>query len=127
MDVGKRSSMRMLPSLPALFFALSGAAAEPTSQLPPGFLIEEVARGLTGAVALAVAPDGRVFICEQTGALRLVRDGRLLAEPFLTLEVDSAWERGLIGVALDPRFPERPFVYLNHVVPRPHPHHRISR
>jgi glucose/arabinose dehydrogenase len=84
-------------------------------------------QGLTGAVAMAVAPDGRVFVCEQTGALRVIRKDQLLPEPFLSVKVDSQWERGLIGVALDPLFPERPYVYVNYVPPDPYPHHRISR
>ena len=73
--------------------------------LPPGFSSDRVATGITGATAMAVAPDGRVFVCEQTGTLRVVKDGTLLREPFVTVDVDSTWERGLIGVALDPRFP----------------------
>ena len=67
-----------------------------------------IATGITGATAMAVAPDGRVFVCEQTGALRIVKNDVLLPEPFVTVKVDSFWERGLIGVALDPGFPKRP-------------------
>src|SRR5438128_2512369 len=49
--------------------------------LPPGFKAEVVATGLTGATALEIAADGRIFLCEQTGALRVVKNGKLLAEP----------------------------------------------
>src|SRR5262245_60062131 len=59
------------------------------AELPDGFSESVVATGLDGATALAVAPDGRVFVCEQAGALRVVRDDRLLPEPFVTLPVDS--------------------------------------
>ena len=76
------------------------------ADLPEGFAEEVVATGITGATAMAVAPDGRVFVCEQTGALRIVKDDVLLPEPFVTVKVDSSWERGLIGVALDPGFSE---------------------
>src|SRR5262249_23044998 len=62
-----------------------------------------------------------------TGALRVVKDDKLLENAFMTLKVDSAWERGLIGVALDPDFPGRPFVYLCYVTGEPYPHHRVSR
>jgi putative heme-binding domain-containing protein len=96
-------------------------------QLPPGFGVRLVADGLTGATALEVAPDGRVFVCEQTGALRVVRDDTLLPEPFVTLPVDSTWERGLIGVTLDPKFPAQPYVYVCYVTHEPYPHHRVSR
>ncbi len=96
-------------------------------QLPPGFAMEKVVGGLTATTALAVAPDGRVFVCEQTGSLRVVKDGRLLPAPFATLSVDSQWERGLIGVTLDPNFASNGFVYVTYVSPDPHPHHRVSR
>ena len=98
-----------------------------SAELPEGFSEEIVATGLTGAVAMAASPDGRVFVCEQTGALRVVKDGVLLEKPFVTLKVDSSWERGLIGVALAPGFPKEPYVYLCYVSPDPYPHHRVSR
>jgi glucose/arabinose dehydrogenase len=95
--------------------------------LPPGFKAVPVATGLTGATALEVLPDGRVFVSEQTGTLRVVKDGRLLPQPFVRLAVDSTWERGLLGVTVDPQFPQRPFVYVCYIPPEPYPHHRISR
>jgi acetyl esterase len=95
--------------------------------LPPSFSSDRVASGITGATAMAIASDGRVFICEQTGALRVVKCGALLQRPFVSLEVDSHWERGLIGVALDPRFDENGHIFICYVTPRPYVHHRISR
>lgn len=104
-----------------------GARAGEEPELPEGFTATPIVRGLTGAVAMAVASDGRVFVCEQTGTLRVIKKDLLLPAPFLTVKVDDQWERGLIGVALDPLFPERPYVYVNYVPPDPYPHHRISR
>ena len=95
--------------------------------LPTGFSCDRVASGITGATAMAIAPDGRAFVCEQTGAIRLVKSGALLKQPFLSVQVDSHWERGLIGVALDPRFGENGHVFVCYVAPRPYVHHRISR
>ena len=105
------------------------ADAPPSSviELPDGFAWQVVAEGITGATSMAVAPDGRVFLCEQTGALRVVKYGVLLPEPFAEFDVDSAWERGLLGVALDPEFERNGYVYVCYVAARPHPHHRISR
>ena len=80
---------------------------------PSGFTRNESwVTGLTGATAFAQAPDGRLFICQQGGALRVVKNGALLATPFATITVDSAGERGLIGVALDPAFATNGFVYV---------------
>jgi putative heme-binding domain-containing protein len=95
--------------------------------LPSGFEVEPVATGLTGGTALEVAPDGRVFVCEQAGALRVVKHGKLLPEPFVKLPVDRSWERGLIGVTVAPEFPRIPYVYVVYVASRPYPHHVISR
>ena len=95
--------------------------------LPQGFTWGRVATGITGATAMVVGSDGRVFVCEQTGALRVVKGGRLLDRPLLTLRVDSTWERGLIGVALDPGFATNNYFYVTYVVPKPNPHHRVSR
>jgi putative heme-binding domain-containing protein len=95
--------------------------------LPPGFKAEVVATGLTGATALEVAPDGRLFVCEQTGALRVIKNGKLLAAPFVKLPVEATWERGLIGVTVAPDFPRRPHVFVCYVAARPYPHHVVSR
>jgi uncharacterized repeat protein (TIGR03806 family) len=108
-----------------LLLVLSGPAG--AANLPEGFSETPVARGFTGATAMDIAPDGRIFICEQTGTLRIVKHDVLLAEPFVKLAVDSSWERGLLGVAFDPRFPKNHYVYLNYISPKPYPHHRISR
>ena len=82
---------------------------------PPGFTRNEAwVSGLTAATALAQAPDGRIFIAEQLGALRLVKNNVLLATPFALLAVDSAGERGLIGVALHPDFANNGYVYVHY-------------
>lgn len=95
--------------------------------LPPGFRAEIVASGLNGATALEAAPDGRLFICEQAGRLRVVKAGKLLAEPFVSLAVEATWERGLIGVTVAPDFPRTPHVFVCYVSGKPYPHHVISR
>jgi uncharacterized repeat protein (TIGR03806 family) len=114
--------------LPAESLDELAAPREPrVPELPEGFADEVVAAGITGATGMAVAPDGRIFICEQTGALRVVRNDALLPDPAVTVEVDSAWERGLLGVALDPDFTAHQRLFLLHVSPKPFPHHRVSR
>jgi glucose/arabinose dehydrogenase len=115
------------PILLALLLAPALLAAPPVPHLPAGFSRTAVAEHLTGATTVAVAPDGRVFVCEQTGALRVVKNDHLLDAPFLTLKVDSTWERGLLGVAFDPDFAKNHFLYVNYISPTPYPHHVISR
>ena len=106
--------------------AFGGTMAGPV-QLPPGFALSVVATGLDAATAMCVAQDGRLFVAEQTGALRVVKDGKLLPEPFATLPVDTLWERGLIGVTTHPDFPRTPFVYVVYTAKEPYPHHVVSR
>lgn len=110
-----------------IFTAASAFAAAPPVRLPAGFVRTVVAEHLTGATTMAIAPDGRIFICEQTGTLRVVKNGKLLEKPFLTVKVDSSWERGLLGVAFDPAFDENHFLYANYISLVPYPHHVISR
>jgi glucose/arabinose dehydrogenase len=61
---------------------------------------------------MAFAPDGRLFVTEQSGRVRVVRDGAPLATPFLTLPVDATVERGLLGVAFAPDFETSGHVYV---------------
>jgi putative heme-binding domain-containing protein len=96
-------------------------------QLPSGFSVQTVATGLTGAVGMETTSDGRVFICEQTGALRVVRGDVLLERPMVILPVQMEWERGLIGVTIAPDFVQSPWVYVCYVARDPYPHHVVSR
>ena len=97
-------------------------------RLPQGFTKNETwATGLNNATAFAQAPDGRFFIAEQAGVLRLVKNGAVLAAPFLSLNVDSQGERGLIGVALHPGFATNHWVYVYHTTTEGGTHNRISR
>jgi glucose/arabinose dehydrogenase len=73
------------------------------------------------------APDGRLFICLQTGQVRVIKNGLLLSTPFLSLSVDSSGERGLLGIAFDPNFVTNHFVYVYYTVPTSPIHNRVSR
>src|SRR5437879_9831075 len=79
---------------------------------PSGFSEAQVVTGLASPTAMALAPDGRLFVCEQGGNLRVIKNGSLLPAPFLTVTVNSLGERGLLGVAFDPNFALNPYVYL---------------
>lgn len=70
------------------------------------------ARGLEIPWAIAFAPDGRAFVTERAGRVRVIRDGRLDPDPVAVLPVAHVGEGGLLGLALDPAFPQRPFLYV---------------
>lgn len=81
--------------------------------LPAGFSMNEGwVAGLVNATALAQASDGRLFVAEQGGNLRVVKNGVLLGSPFVSLNVDTAGERGLIGVTTHPNFATNRWVYV---------------
>lgn len=94
---------------------------------PAGFTRANFVTGLSSATAFAQAPDGRFFVAEQGGALRIVQNGALLGTPFMTLTVDSIGERGLIGVALHPQFATNRWVYVYFTTTENGVHNRISR
>src|SRR5688500_14649771 len=66
--------------------------------VPPGFVDSLVARGLGNPVAMDFAPDGRLFVAEQGGGVRVVREGQTVPEPFARLDVATGGERGLLGI-----------------------------
>ena len=95
---------------------------------PAGFTRNEAwITGLANATAFAQAPDGRLFVAEQGGTLRVVKNGALLATPFVSIAVDSNGERGLIGVTLSPTFANDGFVYVYSTRTTGGAHNRISR
>ena len=83
--------------------------------------------GLTSATAFAQTPGGRLLVAQQGGALRVVKNGALLATPFVQLGVDSSGERGLLGVAAHPDFVNNGYIYLYYTSTVGGAHNRISR
>jgi glucose/arabinose dehydrogenase len=103
---------------------VSAAAAT----LPSGFTETPFTSDLSAPTTFRFAPDGRLFVAEQGGALRIVQpDGTLLPDPAITLTVDSTQERGLLGIAFDPAFTTNNYIYLYYTVPGSPPHNRVSR
>jgi aldose sugar dehydrogenase len=77
------------------------------------FRVETVAEGLEVPWALAFAPDGRIFVTERPGRIRILENGRLRAEPYLTIaDVEPSSESGLMDLSLHPRFAENRYVYV---------------
>jgi glucose/arabinose dehydrogenase len=94
--------------------------------LPGGFAETQIA-GLSNATALALHPDGRIFVCQQSGELRVIKNNALLATPFTTLTVNASGERGLLGIAFDPNYAANRFVYVYYTATTPAIHNRVSR
>jgi aldose sugar dehydrogenase len=77
------------------------------------FGVETVVTNLEVPWSLGFAPDGRLFVTERPGRVRIVENGRLLPTPALVLDdVAATGEAGLLGLALHPAFQSNRFVYL---------------
>ncbi|HEX2506226.1 MAG TPA: PQQ-dependent sugar dehydrogenase, partial [Gaiellaceae bacterium] len=83
--------------------------------LPAGFQETTVFSGLTQPTAVRFADDGRVFVAEKSGLVKIFHG---LSDPTpttfadLRTSVHNFWDRGLLGLALDPNFPADPYVYV---------------
>jgi glucose/arabinose dehydrogenase len=119
--------LNMAKSLAAAVFTLALSAPLAAATLPNGFSETLVTGGLSAPTAMAFTPDGRLFVCQQGGQLRVIENGTLLPTPFVSLTVNSSGERGLLGVAIDPNFTSNQFVYVYYTATTPAIHNRISR
>jgi glucose/arabinose dehydrogenase/PKD repeat protein len=123
MGVTRRSPRRTgrLGGLLALALAAStvvvSSAVEPAAgaSLPPGFQEEIVFSGLNQPTAVRFSPDGRVFVAEKSGLVKVfdnLTDTTPTVFADLRTRVHNFWDRGLLGLALAPNFPADPWVYV---------------
>jgi len=120
-------SSTILALVVAASFILVSACAI-AANLPTGFTEVQVGGNLSGSLtAMAFAPDGRLFVCQQGGQLRVIKNGVLLSTPFVSLTVDSSGERGLLGIAFDPNFATNHYLYVYYTVATSPIHNRVSR
>ena len=117
--------LALLVSLIVTVSAPSQASA--ATVLPTGFTDTEWVTGLNRPYQMEFAPDGRLFVSQQGGKLRVIKNGVLLPTPFVTVPVDSTGDRGLIGIAFDPAFNSNRFVYVYYTASTPVSHNRVSR
>ena len=98
----------------ALAFGVLASACVPPA--PGGTFVEEVVfSGLQQPTALRFANDGRVFVAEKSGVIKVfdsVDDSTPTVFADLRTQVHNYWDRGLLGLALHPRFPSNPWVYV---------------
>jgi glucose/arabinose dehydrogenase len=123
MGVTRRSGRRTgrLRALVAITLAGSSLAVAGTPEpaasasLPPGFQEEIVFAGLTQPTAVRFSPDGRVFVAEKGGLIKVfdnLTDTTPTVFADLRTQVHNFWDRGLLGLALPPNFPTNPWVYV---------------
>ena len=125
-----RAGLR-LPALAALaagLIATGPRGAGAAVALPDDFVDQPVVGGLDAPTSFAFLPDGRVLVAEQnTGRVRLVVVDHVAAsDPVLTVApLQPFGESGLLGLAVDPRWPLFPYIYV--MFTRPDHHEAIVR
>jgi glucose/arabinose dehydrogenase len=117
---GMRGTQGTRGALVALAFApilASLALSQPAQagELPERFQEEVVLSGLAQPTTVQFAGDGRVFVAEKSGLVKVfddLDDSTPTVFADLRTEVHNFWDRGLLGLALDPEFPAEPYVYV---------------
>jgi len=97
------------------FAVLGGQPSVGASTLPTGFRDTVVLSGLTNPTVVQFAPDGRIFVGQKNGVIKVfasLTDTAPVTFADLSAKVADYWDRGLLGLALDPAFPTRPYVYV---------------
>lgn len=109
----------------SLLLVLAAAASAHAQAVPSGFTVEAYGDSFPGGTAMAWSPDGRLFVCQQGGAVRVLKNGTLLPTPFHTAMVDNpvGGERGLLGICFGPGGS----VYIYFTNPSPAPHNCVRR
>lgn len=78
---------------------------------PKELSIADWVTGLEIPWSLVFLPDGRALVSERPGRIRLIDDGKLVPQPVASFAVVHDGEGGMLGLALDPGYPKRPFLY----------------
>lgn len=110
-------------SLLILTFASSGAAFAQLEGMPAGFVEEKLFSFDVPIAAAAFAPNStpgneRLYLADKTGRIYVAVNGALQTTPFLDIrsEVNTNTDRGLIAIAVDPRFPAEPYIYFGYTM-----------
>ena len=107
-------AVALLASMGALL-AWAISPAQGTVTLPAGFTESQVVSGLSNPMDMEFAPDGRLFVAEQAGRLRIAKpNGTLVTFLDISTKVDSTGERGLQTLTFDPNFYTNHYVYLHY-------------
>lgn len=131
MKLGSRIARRPLSAVGALLLVLAacvppgggggggGTTTTTTTTVPAEdqFLTFPMISGLTAPTNVEFAPNGRVFVAEKSGIVKTfdsITDTTPTIAADLTAPVRSVGEHGLLGMVVDPEYPDRPYVYVMH-------------
>jgi glucose/arabinose dehydrogenase len=108
-------ALALLASVGTLLLLPKGPA-QGAAELPTGSTDSQVVSGLTNPTDMEFAPDGRLFVTEQAGRVRIAKppDGTLSTFLNISTKVDSNGERGLLALTFDPGFSTNGYIYLHY-------------
>jgi PKD repeat protein len=112
---GRRKAARILLVAAALAATSLAPASASAATYPPGFSEQVLFQGLTQPTAVRFAADGRIFVAEKRGVIKVfdsLSDTTPTVFADLNANVYNFWDRGLLGLALAPNFPADPYVYV---------------
>src|SRR5215213_5236136 len=136
--VGMRRSVHLFATIVLASLATVGTLlvlpigpAQGAPNLPQGFTNSQFVSGLTNPTDMEFAPDGRLFVTEDAGRVRIAKpDGTLSTFLNISTKVDSKGERGLLALTFDPGFSTNHYIYLHYTrkaTSTTPPHNRIVR
>src|SRR5215211_1789584 len=118
MSSRRRTGFAQIATVALVTAGLNGltttAAPSASAAVPAGFTDTAVITGLTAPTAVSFAADGRVFIAEKSGLIKTydsLADTTPTTVADLRPAVHNFWDRGLLGLAIDPSYPARPYLY----------------
>ncbi len=121
---GRVASLLLLVLVPAF-----GSPARAVDFTAPNFTDEVFAEGFSEPTALAFLKPRKLLVAEKAGRVILVKGSTVMTEPFLDIsgQVDSGGDMGLLDVAVHPRYPGKPYVFVLYTFVGIPPYHRVSR
>ena len=111
---GPGSRLGAAVALCLALIAMLGVSRASAATLPPGFTESVVISGLAHPMDVRFASDGRVFVAEKSGVIKVysgLDDTTPSTFADLRTQVHDFWDRGLMSIALSPSFPSDPYVY----------------
>ena len=99
----------------AVLLAWAAAAVAVTSYKQPGFSESVVFSALTNPTVVRFLPDGRVLVAEKSGLLKVfpnISTNTYTVVADLRTKTHNFWDRGLLGLAIDPNFTTNKYVYV---------------
>jgi len=105
-----------------------GLGATALAEDVPKIHLERWIRGFDNPLYVISDGTDRLFVVEQPGRIKIIRDGKVLPKPFLDIrkEVDFGGEKGLLSLAFHPNFKDNGLIYVDYTAPKPKLHTVIS-